>query len=76
MRYKNHAVYLLLFYFFKLGHHIIMTNIIIACFQQEVVEWVGFGEVYIFRWDAFCLINVSKQSIYHSLTSTGIFSTV
>lgn len=33
-------------------------------------------EVYIFRWDVFCLIHVSKQSIYHSLASAGVFSTV
>lgn len=41
MRYKNHAVYFLLFYFFKLGYHIIMTNIIIACFSRRLRRgWV------------------------------------
>lgn len=45
------------------------------CVEGVLSGW-GFGEVYIFRWDVFCLIHVSKQSIYHSLASAGFFSTV
>lgn len=63
----------------KLKYHIMMTSITIACFCGMVGcggVLGGFGEVYIFRWDVFCLIHVSKQSIYHGLASTGVFSTV
>lgn len=54
-----------------------MTSVTIAC-SCGVCGCVlgGFGEVYIFRWDVFCLIHVSKQSIYHGLARTGVSSTV
>lgn len=63
----------------KLKYHIMMTSITIARFCGMVgcvrVFWVGLVRC-IFSGGMCFVLHVSKQSIYHGLASTGVFSTV